>query len=621
PEAAELATVLDALADPADLRRGRAALATELGGFDDLALRAMKADGAALDEALALLAQWREIALAHGPAALARTLAQRVGPRWLARHDGRRRMTNLAHVGEALQREARALPGLPAQAAWLARRIARGLQSEDAELRPDAGGAPVAVLTVHKSKGLEWDVVFAPFLWCGRRDAHEQDRVALEHRRPVGFHGAEGGLRVDLGSRAWDDHMAQKLEEEAAESVRLAYVALTRARHRVYTYWGCARDADSSPLAHLLHPFGEVPIDRAGVQRQLEAWSAHARGAVVIVPLPSASDGLQGVAQHAGAQQAGSGATAPSGVIPAKAATQHLENAEATRSVDTTDGHAPPISARPFRATIDRSFRVLSYSALFGESDDARPDHDETAASVPFLGPGPVPASPRGPKFGECVHSILEHYDVHDANATERHIDERCREFGYGADDTAVVRALVHETFRAEVLPLVSLSALATRRTELEFFFPLTGTRIEDVAAALALDPRYARTEAEFAALRPRWDGLMHGYVDLVFAHEGRYGLIDYKTNFLGTRHEDYAAEPLARAVRASDYDLQYLIYTVALVRQLRARLGARFDYARDFAGVSYLFLRGLAGGQGVHRDVPPQHVIAALDRAFGGRP
>jgi len=584
-EAAELATVLEALADPADLRRARAALATELAGFDDAALRAMKTDALAFDAALALLARWRETALAHGPAALARTLAQRVGARWLSHHDGRRRMTNLAHVGEALQREARALPGLAAQAAWLVRRIASGLPSEDAELRPEPGASSVVVLTIHKSKGLEWDIVFAPFLWRAKKDEFEQDPVALPKRRPVGFHDRdEGGLRVDLGGDDWDRHAEERQIETAAENVRLAYVALTRARHRVYTCWAAARGADVSALAHLLHPGGLAAIDREGIARQLEAWRAHARGAVEILALPIAS---------------------PHDV------------AEVVQFADDM----PALAARTFRGAIDRRFRVLSYSSLFGESDDARPDHDETAPSIPYLGPGPVPSSPRGAKFGECVHAILEDYAFdEDAIDNDVRVEKRCREFGYDADETAIVRELVRDTIRAEVVPGVPLASLGTRHVELEFFFPLDDTRLGDVADALALEPRYARSDAEFAALRPRWSGLMHGYVDLVFAHDGRYGLIDYKTNFLGSRYEDYAASPLAKTVRASDYDLQYLIYSVALVRQLRARLGARFDYDRDYAGVAYLFVRGLAGGHGVHRDVPPFAVIEALDRAFGGR-
>ena len=583
-EARELETVLAALADAGDTGLARAALATELLGRDAAALRRTVDDADALDGALRELARLRELALADGPAALARALAQRAGPGWLARHDGPRRMANLAHLGELLQAAARTQRGLAAQRAWLARRIASAaIVSPDAELRPEATDAPVEVSTVHRSKGLEWDIVFAPFLWDSQREDDGDDPHRFERRRPVEFHEETGGLRVDLGSPAWEERHARRNEECRAEAVRLAYVAMTRARHRAYTFWGLANGARDSALARLLH--ADAPVDANGIATALEAWRARSDGAVEIATLPSAQPGV---------------APAPE------------------------DGTAPSLAARPFLGSIDRRWRLLSYSALFAGEDAARPDHDAAAPALPVVFEGEVPSRPRGARFGECVHAVLERHDFGaeaDAPANLALLAERCREFGYAGPDAAYVGVLVNEARRAEIVPGVPLAGLSTRRAELEFFFPLEQVRLDEVARALALDPRYARDDAAFARVATSWHGLMHGYVDLVFGHDGRYGLIDYKSNWLGPRHEDYAPAALAHAVRASDYDLQYLIYTVALVRHLRARLGAAFDYSRDYAGVAYLFLRGLPGGQGIHRDTPPRAVVEALDRAFGARP
>ena len=107
----------------------------------------------------------------------------------------------------------------------------------------------------------------------------------------------------------------------------------------------------------------------------------------------------------------------------------------------------------------------------------------------------------------------------------------------------------------------------------------------------------------------------MHGFIDLVFVHEGRYYILDYKTNFLGTRAEDYADTALLRAVRDDAYDLQYLIYLVALHRHLRFRLGARYDPALHLGGAVYVFLRGLEAGPGygIYRDCPDPALIDAL--------
>jgi exodeoxyribonuclease V beta subunit len=115
---------------------------------------------------------------------------------------------------------------------------------------------------------------------------------------------------------------------------------------------------------------------------------------------------------------------------------------------------------------------------------------------------------------------------------------------------------------------------------------------------------------------------MMKGYIDLVFEHAGRYYLADYKTNYLGATAADYLPAQLEPAMRASHYDLQYLIYSVALHRHLRNRL-PDYDYARDFGGVYYLFLRGMdpahEAGCGIFFEQPAPSLIQALDELFAG--
>lgn len=588
-EAEEMLVVLAALAAPRDLRRARAALATDALGYDDAALLALQQSSEALERALAEVGALRDGVLAHGPAALARALAQHAGPRWLGRADGRRRLANLLQLGALLQQKWATLDGLGGLIACLEReRATRGFR-EEAELKPEAGHAEVEVLTIHKSKGLEWDVVFVPTLWLGRAGAargrlHEVDALA-----PVVFHAPDGGLRVDVGSADWEAHAEQQAEELHAESVRLAYVALTRAKHRCHFFWGAVgKTVEGSPLARLLHPArdgAEPAFDADGVAAALENWRDAADGAVSIEPLP-----------------------------------------ERCEPVPLARPAVAEVAARRFRGRIDRSFQLLSFSALIGAAEEL-PDHDQRIAEVPLDLPGPVPALPRGASFGECVHAVLERVPYATIAAAgrdpraAREIAAVAARYGYDGNAAAYVRELAVATVGCELAPAITLAALPPHavRAELEFFFPLAGARIAAIGAALALAPRYRRDEAELAALAPRWSGLMHGYVDLVYCVEGRAGLVDYKTNYLGSRYADYDAAALAAVVRAHDYDLQYLIYVVAYVRHLKLRLGAGFDYERDFDGVAYLFVRGLAGGEGVHRDKPPHAVIAALDAAFGG--
>ncbi len=584
-EADALRVVLESLADLRDVRKARAALTGELIGFDEATLRGF-ADGAQeWDLALALLVRFAAIAGEDGPAALVRALAQHAGPRWLAQADGSRRLSTLVQLGEVLQCECGAGAGIAAQVVALERR-ASGPASPDAELRPEVGTDAVELLTVHKSKGLEWDVVFAPYLWSGRDEA--RDNSAIRAIRPVRFHRERGGLLVDIGSEERDAHRERALQEAYAESMRLAYVALTRARCRAYTAWFSANTAEDSPFAWLLHQKDGAgtrgmnrPPSSQAVHDRLGEWRDAARDAIAIVDLPEVGD-----------------------------------------RDPLADATSPTLVARAFRGHIDRRFAMLSYSALFGEGGEEQPDHDQRAPALAAPEPGPVPDTPRGPRFGECVHQVLEKYDFAEPESQDNlaRIAAIVREeFRFDEDVEQYVIELAGSVARAAPLGGATLAGMSRRYPELEFFFPLEDVDLAAVRSALAREPRYERSAADFARLRPRWHGLMHGYIDLVFADGDAHGLLDYKTNYLGGRVEDYEGESLARAVRAADYDLQYLIYSVALVRHLRRRHGARFDYDRHFGGVSYLFLRGLEGGAGVYRDKPPRAVIDALDRAFGG--
>ena len=160
----------------------------------------------------------------------------------------------------------------------------------------------------------------------------------------------------------------------------------------------------------------------------------------------------------------------------------------------------------------------------------------------------------------------------------------------------------------------------ADRRDELAFYYPLASLAPDALNGLLARRGplELAGEGLHFSPLR----GMMKGFIDLTFRRDGRYYLADYKSNHLGERFEDYAQAHLADAMREHRYDLQYLIYCVALHRHLRTRL-PDYDYARDFGGVFYLFLRGMrpdAGPRlGVYRDRPEPGLIEALDALFAG--
>ncbi|HMT38977.1 MAG TPA: PD-(D/E)XK nuclease family protein, partial [Thermomonas sp.] len=155
------------------------------------------------------------------------------------------------------------------------------------------------------------------------------------------------------------------------------------------------------------------------------------------------------------------------------------------------------------------------------------------------------------------------------------------------------------------------------RRAEIEFQFSLQPTRVDALLALL--HAHGVVRERHGFGLRQRLDGLMTGLIDLTYRHDGRWYVLDYKSNRLPA----YDAASLQRAMQHSEYDLQALLYTLALHRWLRFRLGDGYDYARDFGGIRYLFCRGLDAarddGAGLHAQRFAPALIHALDALFGG--
>ena len=191
---------------------------------------------------------------------------------------------------------------------------------------------------------------------------------------------------------------------------------------------------------------------------------------------------------------------------------------------------------------------------------------------------------------------------------------------GYAGDEIETIAGITRAGVRSELLPgsglrLMDLGA-GEALAELEFLFPLGGSRLDAFAQVLAAWPDYARAPAEWIVRRASVRGQMTGYIDLIARWQDRYYVLDYKTNLLGPGRADYAAERLPAAIRAHDYDLQYLIYLVALQRFLRARLGGSYDYEKHIGGALYLFVRGMREGDraGIHHDRPPAALIDALD-------
>jgi exodeoxyribonuclease V beta subunit len=573
-EAADVARILVAVAEPGRAARVRAALATDLLGATGEALARLAADAREWDGIVQRFAGYRDRAVAHGFIRMWRELVEVEGiPARLLRYaDGERRLTNVQHLSDLLQaaamRDGLDLDGL---ARYLDR--ARASPVEDAEteqLRLESDEHLVRILTVHAAKGLEFEIVFCPFLWDG---AIRSARAAF-----AACHGPAGAL-IDTGSADFASHLAANQEEERSERLRLAYVALTRARQRCVVAWGAMRDAETSPLAWLVHGVREGDLAARGEARlreELDVLARGAAGAIAVTDLPDARG--RPIAPHA-AEQA--------------------------------------LAARPFTRVIPAPWRVSSFSGLVARRPGVeRPDHDAAAGPPPEAEEALPPdaasafAFPRGADAGTLIHALFQHADFQRPDApgnaalAQRLLDEHGLDRGWAGTLQRLLADVLRTPLDAAGRLRLADVGPPERKAELEFLFPVSGPAVA-LAPGMVAGP-----------------GFMKGYIDLVFAFEGRWYVADWKSNWLGGAHAHYAPERLAAVMHAERYDLQYLLYAVALHRHLASRL-AGYAYDAHFGGVYYLFVRGMqpvnGSRTGVHFARPERAELERLSARFAG--
>jgi len=586
PEARDVHALLLALLHGADDGRLRMALSTVLVGQDAACIAALDEDGAAMRAWQLAALGWRDRLQRGGPLALVTALCAEHAGRLLGLLDGERRLTNYLQLAELLQEAQAHALGLHGLVDWLARAIAGASSDDDSQLlRLESDARRVQVVTLHKSKGLEYPLVFLPFAGIGGKP-----RDAGRHVSVAGDDGRVLHWRLLQKSSGWDDAKTRWASAQRAEDARLLYVGLTRARHALWTAGG--------------EFYGH---DKAAIARMIDT--------------PEALQSALGDALHVDR-------SLPPDTLPWLA--------------PETDEHVPP--ARSSARSLASDWWVYSFTQLAGAdaghdpssaSTQPAPGGQDEAATTRDLAPDAEAFDPRfaGARFGVVLHDVLERSDFAAWSdwtpgaavpASETAIMvERLRAAGYTGeeldDGLDVLTPLVGQTLTVRLPEGVRLADVpgGQRRPEIEFQFALAPTRVD---ALLELLHAHGVSAARSGfGLRRRLEGLMTGLIDLTYVHDGRWYVLDYKTN----RLPGYGAAQLEEAMAHSEYDLQALIYTVALHRWLRFRLGDGYDYARDFGGARYLFCRGLdasredAPGLRAWRFEP--ELVHALDALFAG--
>jgi exodeoxyribonuclease V beta subunit len=584
--AADLLRLLVSVANPRHAPDLRAALATATFGFEWRALQQLVQDENGFDQLSQYMLQLHQVWSGQGVLPMLRLALHllELPSRWQGQWDSERRLTNWLHLAELLQTASQNLQGQGALIAWLTNQIQHpsGTAQDAQILRLESDADLVRIVTIHKSKGLEYPLVFLPFAASSRQA--KKTLVVVEH--------GEQDQR-QLHTLITPELLEIADQDRQREDLRLLYVALTRARHAVWV---------------------GVAIHQVG-KRKDNAFHRSALGYLLTGPRAvQSADVHEALLAHAGSGSA-----------------TELELVDVPQAVMQAAVSAPaqPLQPLPpYRADFDRHWRIGSYSALvrnipshplLAQMDAVREDelvcgatsfeHSLPAAVAPWH------SFPKGPVAGNFLHDQLEWLAGERFQLTapvQQQLVLRCTRAGWGQHAEGVCDWLTQVVAQCLPCTQVALAQLTHLIAEMEFWLPHQSSAYE----IDALCQQHLLSGRARPALAPRsMHGMLMGFADLVFEHQGRYWVLDYKSNYLGPSNAHYQPSSLEAAMAQHRYDVQAALYQLALHRLLQNRLGAHYQPEEHLGGAIYFFLRGI---QTPHRGcyhVPPNLVLLdALD-------
>lgn len=621
-EAHELLLILESAARPENMQRLRAAYTTTVfGGEAGEYLPETVNDDLWLSRTQNMR-RWHKVFSERGVLSMFLNMifAENSFGRLLNAPDGRRKITNFIHLAELLHVSAQqrnlTLTGL----ARSLRKAMRGGESDaDTGLRLETDNDVVQIITVHKSKGLEYEIVFYPFAWDGVRGRNvDVYKYHCQNDIVLGFEEEQLGF-------------GEYLRESLAERLRLLYVALTRARQRCYVTYGRVKTSgrgandkfETAALTYLLlgqNLDSDAPDLAAAMQAEFKK--------------PEYDDDAILQALHDLA------AKAPNGIQ--------------VRDLPVGGSYAyerppapPPAFLRTLEHNVNTNWKVSSFSSLtqLGSAaadafegrdleqnieDDAEITVSETVAPRPFS----IFSMPKGAHVGNFFHDLLENTDFTTAalNPSLELILAKLKEYNLDERFAPAITQLLINLCNANLAQkpdAVMLKNVDKHLKEMEFYFPLNPVTQEALRALFSRNaagtvPENFAKQGERFMFAPA-EGYLKGFIDLAFCCANRYYILDWKSNYEGAGSHDYSPDKLLQSVAGHSYFLQYYLYTLALCQHLRLKL-PEFKYGRDFGGVFYVYLRGLAEKQqtgddvGVFRDRPPLEMLNALGRLLLSR-
>jgi exodeoxyribonuclease V beta subunit len=608
-EAVEMERILSSIADVENEKLLGAALATDIMGFTGDQLYTQRADLKFWETIFNTFQRYIHLWNTYGFIVMFRKFLsdRNVRERMLSFPDGDRRLTNILHLSEILHQASLEKKIKPADlVTWfIHQRAALSANMEEDLLRLESDACAVHIVTIHKSKGLEYKIVFCPYAWDG----------SIIKDKEFIFHDSNKKQALDLGSEKAEENRLQAQAELLSENLRLFYVALTRAKSRCYIAWGKINNTETSALAYLFHCKGNVcDQDMVSYLKQtfsekddktllddLKQMESTSKGAIKIVELP------QG---------------------------KHSGDYRKTNEIKTPLG-------RKFQGVIDSTWGVSSYSSLiFKQSMDKQlSDKDTYFDLYPNITQGQADVSekadmfsfPKGARAGIFFHDVFEHLDFASPDPGHKQVlvEQKLMAYGYEAKWQAAVCSMIENILVTPFIHggkdmMLSTVAWPDRVNELAFYFPFRNVSVDAIRKIFSdygtngPCPDVSSQTGRFVFSPQK--GFMRGFVDLVFRANGKYFILDWKSNFLGGKLSDYNRQTIYETMVHDYYILQYHIYTLAVHKYLENKLGS-YSYKKDFGGVFYLFIRGIhpdyGAKYGIYYDCPEEDLIIELGRSF----
>ena len=588
PEAKELLWVLEGLVNARNERAIKRALATGLLGMTSKDFQLWQDEPAKWDEWVGRFREYHETWRKKGIYVALRELFRETQaiPQNLSRPDGERRVTNFLHLAEVLHQATSTTPLAPSSlVVWLRTRMEqRDVSNDEYQLRLESQSESIRILTVHKSKGLEYPIVFLPGL----------SFLSGKKGEDFKYHREDGKLVVDLKKTASEDAQALGKLEEEQEDARVLYVALTRSASRCYVYHAPVKISEKARVpaqVRMMRSWGSQEANT--IQEQAQSWVSELFGRADYLSFSDVQSDFQGE-----------------------------ENpALASSNDDSLEARNWKSDRKIPRAKIVESFSGLSRQVSFDgrDLDGISEGQDEQQ----FLGEGKTPIFkfPAGANAGSFMHDVFEHLEFTDSSNWEGFIEEKLKEHQYDSKKwTSVILGMVEEVMGTELESGFSLNKLEEedRLEEMEFHFPMAPGFLPELSGSLpnsSILKKYLSRLNREDCRRIEESGYLKGLVDLTFRANGKYYVLDWKSNKLGGSAEGFGEKEMEKEMLTHDYVLQYHLYVVAVHRFLLSRM-KDYSYERNFGGAYYLFVRGMSVGSenGIYFDLPDLETVRILE-------